>query len=144
MSEMESAAAGSVPSPRLLVVGCGAIGSVVAANLANLGANLTILSRNEAIADAINARGVIVQGDSPLGRVDASVVTTLEGNERPFDAILLAVQPPQVEDAARRVVGHLAHDGVLVCLQNGLCELRLTEIAGPERVVGAIVSWGAS
>jgi 2-dehydropantoate 2-reductase len=32
----------------------------------------------------------------------------------------------------------------MVVFQNGLCEARIARIAGPERVIGAIVAWGAS
>src|SRR5262249_25023574 len=61
-----------------------------------------------------------------------------------FDAIVLAVQPPSVGDATRTALSALAADGVLVCLQNGLCEARVAAIAEPDQVLGAIVAWGAS
>ena len=38
----------------------------------------------------------------------------------------------------------IAENGAVVCLQNGLCELRLADIAGGSRVLGAIVAWGAT
>jgi 2-dehydropantoate 2-reductase len=58
--------------------------------------------------------------------------------------VLLATQPPQVEEAARSALPVLARDGVMVCFQNGLCEARIADIAGADRVVGGIVAWGAS
>ncbi len=137
------------PSPpaaplRLLVVGGGGIGGVVAAHLFRLGANVTLLTRNELTADAINQGGLVVRGDGPLGRVTASATTSLPSDTAPFDFIILATQPPEVESAARAVVRHLAENGAFVCLQNGLCELRLADIAGGSRVLGAIVAWGAT
>ena len=57
---------------------------------------------------------------------------------------MLATQPPQVEEAARTALPPLADDGAMVVLQNGLCEERIARIAGAERVIGAIVAWGAS
>jgi 2-dehydropantoate 2-reductase len=57
---------------------------------------------------------------------------------------MLATQPPQVEEAARAAMPALADDGRMVCFQNGLCEERVAAIAGSERVVGAVVAWGAS
>jgi 2-dehydropantoate 2-reductase len=56
----------------------------------------------------------------------------------------LATQPPNVEDAALTALRHLAGDARVVVLQNGLCEERVASIVGPERVIGAIVAWGAS
>jgi 2-dehydropantoate 2-reductase len=32
----------------------------------------------------------------------------------------------------------------MVCLQNGLCEARIAKIVGEERVIGAVVGWGAA
>jgi 2-dehydropantoate 2-reductase len=62
----------------------------------------------------------------------------------PYDYVLIATQPPQVEDAARQALPLLADTGCMVCFQNGLCEVRVAAIAGAERVIGAIVAWGAS
>ena len=61
-----------------------------------------------------------------------------------YDFILLATQPPQVEQAAVRAVDHLNPTGVMVVFQNGLCEERLAPHLGAERVIGAVVAWGAS
>src|SRR5207248_424557 len=63
---------------------------------------------------------------------------------RGFDFVLLATQPPQVELAARTAMPALSDDGVMVCFQNGLCEERIAKMVGRERVIGAIVAWGAS
>lgn len=64
--------------------------------------------------------------------------------EGPFDVVLLATQPPQVEAAARAAIPSLAKDGLIVCLQNGLVEGRIAALAGASRTLGAIVAWGAT
>ena len=132
------------PRPRLLVVGCGGIGGVVAAHLFEQGHDVTALTTNAIIADAINAGGFRLRGDGSPGVVRGRAVTALPKNTPPFDYILLATQPPQVEDAARGVLAHLSFSGAMVCFQNGLCEERIAAIAGPDRTLGAIVAWGAS
>jgi len=129
---------------RHLVVGCGGIGGVLAGHLLDLGEDVTILSKNEVIAEAVNRSGLHLVGEGALGRVPARAVTHLAPDTAAFDTIFLATQPPAVEEAARSVVGRLAPDGALVCLPNGLCEPRLAAIAGSERVIGAVVTWGAS
>ena len=132
--------------PRFLVVGCGAIGGVLTACLAETGHDVTATTTNDRIHAAVDARGLQIVGDGAARNVRARVVLgagALGGGER-FDAILLATQPPQVEEAARSVLPLLADDGVMVCLQNGLCEERVAAIAGGERVVGAVVAWGAT
>lgn len=130
--------------PRLLVVGCGGIGGVVAAHLLEQGHDVTALTTNAQIADAVNMHGFHVRGESSPGTVQGRVVRELRAKDAPFDYVLLATQPPQVEDAARGVLAHLAPEGAMVCFQNGLCEERIARIAGPERTLGAIIAWGAS
>jgi 2-dehydropantoate 2-reductase len=132
------------PYPRLLVVGCGGIGGIVAAHLFEQGHDVTALTTNPLIADAINERGFRVRGDGSPGTVRGRAVRELPSGAAPFDFVLLCTQPPQVEEAARNVLPLLAPQGRMVCFQNGLCEERVAVIAGPERTLGAIVAWGAS
>jgi 2-dehydropantoate 2-reductase len=137
-------AAPAPASPRLLVVGCGGIGGIVAAHLVEQGHDVTALTTNALIAAAVNEHGFRVRGDGSPGTVRGRAVRELPPGGAPFDFILLATQPPQVEDAARQTLPALAPRGAMVCFQNGLCEERVSAIAGPDRTLGAIVAWGAS
>lgn len=128
---------------RLLVVGLGAIGGIITAGLADMGADVTALTTNEGIRAAVMDRGLQVVGEGPRRSVRARVVSALPEGER-FDYVILATQPPQVEEAARSALPALAEDGAMICLQNGLCEERLAKIAGHDRVIGAVVGWGAT
>lgn len=130
---------------RVLVVGCGAIGGVVAGHLLEVGHDVSLLTTNPAIARALRERGVRVTGDEPPAPSRASAVyESLDERAGRFDYVLLATQPPQVEAAARSALDALADDGRMVCFQNGLSEERVAKLAGAERVVGAVVAWGAS
>jgi 2-dehydropantoate 2-reductase len=131
-------------APRILVVGCGGIGGIVAASLLEQEHDVTPLTKNAAIAEAIATHGFRTRGEQSVGTVRGRAVTELGPSTAPFDYILLATQPPQVEEAARQTLAHLAPGGAMVCFQNGLCEARVAAIAGKDRVIGAIVSWGAS
>lgn len=140
-------AASEARTPRVLVVGCGGIGGIVSATLGEdvgVGVELVALTTNPTIAGAVAEHGFRVRGAEGHSAVRARVVTQLAADEPPFDWVLLATQPPQVEEAARRALPYLAASGAMVCFQNGLCEARVTRIAGPERVIGAVVAWGAS
>ncbi|MCK6589099.1 MAG: 2-dehydropantoate 2-reductase [Polyangiaceae bacterium] len=130
--------------PRMLVVGCGGIGGIVAAHLLEQRHDVTALTTNPHIADAINESGFRVRGDNGPGTVKGRAVRELDPKSPPFDYIFLATQPPQVEEAARGVVSQLSPSGSMVVLQNGLCEPRIAKIAGENRVIGAVVAWGAS
>ncbi len=130
--------------PRVLVMGLGGIGGVVSATLLEQGYDVVAVSTNAAIRETIEKSGFWISGDGETrivpGRAHAE--PPLDGPG--FDYVLLATQPPQVEVAAKTAVGALAENGVMVCFQNGLCEERVAQIVGKDRVVGAIVAWGAS
>jgi 2-dehydropantoate 2-reductase len=130
---------------RVAVVGFGAIGGVISAHLLELGVELTAVTTNPKIAEAVRAHGVRVRGDAaPRPLEPTRVVAHLGESDGRFDYVLMTTQPPQVEAAAREAAPFLAENGRLVCFQNGLCEDRLAAIVGPERVIGAVVAWGAS
>ena len=131
-------------NPRCLLMGCGGIGGILAAKLIQAGRDLTLVTHNPAIADAINSQGLVVEDEGQQDVVAARAAPTLPSSADPFDFIFLAMQPPQVEDAARSALPFLAPNGAMVCLQNGLCEQRVAAIAGPQDTLGAIVAWGGS
>lgn len=133
---------------RILVVGCGGIGGITAGCMtetwAGLGVEVVGYSTNHDIARAINRHGYRLTGAEAVRSVQGQCLTELGDEVEPFDFVILAVQPPQVEDAVRSVLPWLRPDGAIVCLQNGLCEDRVARIAGNDRVLGAVVAWGAS
>lgn len=127
---------------RFLVMGCGAVGGIVASHLLESGQDVTSYSSNAGIADAVDARGFQLRGDGPARSVAGRIAREVPAG--PFDVVVLATQPTHVEDAARLALPSLAPDGVMLCLQNGLCEERVARIAGDVRTVGAVVAWGAA
>jgi 2-dehydropantoate 2-reductase len=129
------------PQPRILVMGAGGIGGIVAATLTEVGAAVTAVSTNAEIRAAVDTAGYRVVDEGEERVVRGWISPAPEGT---YDLCILATQPPNVEDAARTALPHLAEDGTMVVLQNGLCEERIAAIAGEQRVIGAIVAWGAS
>ena len=129
------------PQPRILVMGAGSLGGIVAATLTEIGSAVTAVSTNPEIRAAVDTSGYRIVDDGEERMVRGWVSPAPEGK---YDLCILATQPPNVEDAARTALPHLAEDAQVVVLQNGLCEERIAAIAGADRVIGAIVAWGAS
>ena len=83
-------------------MGCGGIGGIVSAHLSQMGEDVTAVTTNREIHDAIVARGFQLRGDGGPRTVRGRVELTVPDEK--FDFVLLATQPPQVEDADRKSV----------------------------------------
>jgi len=129
---------------RLLLMGCGSVGGVMAGALLRAGYEVTIVTHNDEIAQAINANGLRLT--TPEGRwtVPTTAHTHLDEVAGPFDVVYLAMKATEVEQAARDVADYLSPEGYVVTLQNGVVEDRGGAILDREQVVGALVGWGAT
>ncbi|ACY18810.1 2-dehydropantoate 2-reductase [Haliangium ochraceum DSM 14365] len=124
-------------------MGCGGIGGTIAGHLSEIGIDVTAVTTNERIAQSVRERGFCLRDDGEPRSVNGRIELRIPKDTR-YDYVILATQPPSVEEAARTAAPHLADDGNMVVCQNGLCEARVAAIAGEERVIGAIIAWGAS
>lgn len=122
-------------------MGAGGIGGIVAAMLTEVGWAVTAVSTNERIRAAVDRAGYRITEEGEERTIRGWVSPAPEGR---YDLCILATQPPNVEAAAATALPHLADDARVVVLQNGLCEERVAAVVGEERVIGAIVAWGAS
>ncbi len=133
--------------PRILVMGAGGIGGIVTATLADAGHDVVAVSTNPEIRRAVERGGMRVREGGEELVVAAKVVAEpgeAVAETGVVDYAILATQPPTVEEATRSLLPYLGPQSAVVVLQNGLCEERVAAIAGKDRVIGAIVAWGAS
>jgi 2-dehydropantoate 2-reductase len=128
---------------RILVMGAGGIGGTVTGHLVEMGAEVVASTTNERIYGAVREGGFRLAGDGDQRTVEGEITLGVPA-DRQFDMVLLATQPPQVEEAARMARPQLAEGGRMMCFQNGLCEQRIGRIIGDDNVIGGIVAWGAS
>jgi 2-dehydropantoate 2-reductase len=63
--------------------------------------------------------------------------------EGTFRTVLLCVKAHHTTEAILDVAPHLAEDGAVVSIQNGLNELDILQHVGEERTIGAFVNFGA-
>jgi 2-dehydropantoate 2-reductase len=129
---------------RLLLMGCGGVGGVIASGLLRAGHNITIITHNAKICQAINTHGLRITTPDGEHTIPTTAYTYLEEIEGPFDAVYLAMKGTDVEQAVRDVESYLVPEGYVVTFQNGVVEDRVSAILGRERVVGALVGWGAT
>jgi 2-dehydropantoate 2-reductase len=128
----------------ILVAGAGAIGSVVGGLLAAAGWPVTLLGRR-AHLDAVRARGLAIDGLFGTHRVQGLACATDPSALRgPYAAVFLTVKAWDTAPVAAAVASHLAPNGFLVSLQNGLGNVEAAARAvGADRVLGGRVIFGA-
>lgn len=127
---------------KILVWGAGAVGGTIGAYLVRAGHDVTFVDRAADHVAAMNAAGLSITGpvDTFTVQARAFLPETISGL---FDAILLCVKAQDTQQAAVQLQPHLAPDGYVVSVQNGLNELTISDIIGRERTVGAFVNFGA-
>jgi 2-dehydropantoate 2-reductase len=130
--------------PRLLLMGCGAVGGVLAGGLLRAGQKLALVTHNQEIAAAIRTDGLRVTTPEGAWVVPAMAYASMEELEGTFDVACLTMKATGVEQAARAVTGRLSPKGYVITFQNGVVEDRVAGILGREGVVGALVGWGAT
>ncbi|GBD27143.1 hypothetical protein HRbin30_02487 [bacterium HR30] len=129
---------------RIALLGCGGVGGTLAGHLALSEAEFAVVTHNPEIEQRLRAHGLVLREGRHLLRQRVRAVVSLDELEGQFDLIFLAMQPPQLEEAVIQARSRLRPGGAFVVFQNGLCEQRVAALVGAERVIGAIVAWGAS
>jgi 2-dehydropantoate 2-reductase len=127
---------------RILVWGAGAIGGSMAAHLVRAGHDVSVVDNVPEHVTAINDAGLHITGPIAefTARMPAFMPSTLTGQ---WDTIMLATKAHHTEAATRALLPHLADNGCVISVQNGLNELAIADIVGAERTVGSFVNFGA-
>jgi 2-dehydropantoate 2-reductase len=128
---------------RYVVLGCGAVGGTVAAGLVRDGHEVLVCDADPAVVEAIGARGLRIEGPVENFTVTLPAVTPSDLPDRLDCPVLVAVKAHHTAAAAALLAGRLAGDGFAVSLQNGLTTPVLAAAVGPERIVEAVVNFGA-
>jgi 2-dehydropantoate 2-reductase len=127
---------------KLTIVGAGAIGGVTGAYLIKAGHDVTFVDLVDEHVDAINQRGLTIEGIRGEFTVPARALQPRDLRDS-LDVAILAVKAFHTESATRQILPYLADDGYVVSLQNGLNEETIAGIVGTERTVGAHINWSA-
>ena len=128
---------------RYLVLGCGAIGGTVAAGLARDGHDVLVSDADPAVVSAVNSPGPAICGPVEQFTAYLRAVAPAELPRRLDGPVLLAVKAHQHRGCGGPLAGRLRGDGFVCPLQNGLQRGRARRAIGQDRVVGALVNFGA-
>jgi 2-dehydropantoate 2-reductase len=129
-------------SAPILIWGAGAIGGTIGAALVRAGEDVLFVERAADHVTAMNAGGLRITGPVEDYRtpVNAVVPEELRGT---FGRTLLCVKAHDTAEATRSLKPHLAADGYVASVQNGLNERVIAGIVGADRTIGCFVNFGA-
>jgi len=130
---------------KIAVLGCGAIGSSVSADLTQAGYDITVIDQWPAQVEALKATGLHVQmadGDVKVP-IQAHHLCELASANLEFDIVLLAVKSYDHRWMAEFIKPYLKRDGVLVGVMNGMNDDSIASIVGRDRTVGCCIELSA-
>jgi len=129
-------------SDRILVIGIGPIGGIIGGRLARAGHDITFVDIDKEHVAAIRANGL--QIDVPDGPFNVKIKTAhpheIDGQ---FNVGCIAVRSNYTAAALQTVLPHLAANGLLVSMQNGINPPILQEKVGADRAVGMAIRMGS-
>src|SRR5215475_4312658 len=130
-------------STRMIVIGTGPTGGIIGGRLARAGNDITFVDVDKEHVDAIRRGGLQVDvPDGPFNvRIPIVFPNEIEGK---FDTAFIAVRSNYTPDALTTVIPHLADDGLLVSLQNGINPPLLEAKVGADRTIGVAIRMGSS
>lgn len=127
---------------RFLIWGAGAIGGTLGAYLARAGHDVTVVDNVSDHVAVVQRGGLRITG--PIAeftqRVPAFTPQAIRGE---WEYVVLATKAHHTESAVRALRPHVSQHGCVISAQNGLNELAIADVIGPERTVGAFVNFGA-
>jgi len=130
---------------KIAVLGAGAIGSSVGADLTEAGEEVVLVDQWPAHVEVMKAKGLrVVMPDNDL-RVNVRAQHLCDlATERPvFDVVFLATKSYDTAWMSHLIAPYLADNGIFVGLQNGMNEETIIPIVGRDRTVASVVELSA-
>jgi 2-dehydropantoate 2-reductase len=126
---------------RIAVLGSGANGSSIGADLTRAGLDVTLIEQWPEHVEAMRENGVRIEmpGETvtvPVRAVNLCEVATFT---RQFDIVLMLMKAYDSAWAGRLIEPYLKEDGILVGVQNGMTTDTVADIVGRGRTVGAVI-----
>jgi 2-dehydropantoate 2-reductase len=127
---------------RIAVVGTGANGAAIAADMTNAGFDVTCIEQWPAHVEAIRANGVTVrspQGDEVVTKLNIHHLCEVAEITKPFDLVYVVTKAYDARWHCELIKPLLAPDGLAVGLQNGMTLDDMAEVFGAERTFASAI-----
>lgn len=128
-------------SKKIAVLGTGANGASIAADLTNAGLDVVLIDQWPEHVQAMRKHGVRIE--MPKETVQTAVrayhlcdVCTFDEK---FDVVLLLMKAYDTRWACQLIEPYLQPDGLLAGVQNGMTVDAIADVVGPERTIGCVI-----
>jgi 2-dehydropantoate 2-reductase len=130
----------------IAILGVGANGSCIAADLIEAGHDVTLIDPWPAHVEAMRVDGLrieLVEGQDLHVPARAYHITDVCTFDDQFDIVLMAMKAYDTTWACHFIEPYLSPTGILVGVQNGMMAETIAGIVGPSRTVGCVVELGS-
>lgn len=131
---------------RIAIIGTGAVGASVAADLIRAGLDVTVIDQWPAHVEAMRASGLTVHlpSETQVTEVDARHLCQVAELRQRYDVVFTAVKTYDTRWAVELMRTLVHDDGVVVGLQNGMTIDAVADIVGPHRTIGCVLGIAAN
>jgi 2-dehydropantoate 2-reductase len=126
---------------RVAVVGSGANGSSIGADLHAAGVDVTLIEQWPAHVERIREAGLTIRMPDRELHVRPRILHLCQVAElrEHFDVVLLLVKAYDARWAAELIRPYLAEDGLLAAVQNGMTTRTVSTVVGADRTIGTVI-----
>lgn len=132
--------------PRIAVLGAGANGASIGADLIRAGLDVTLVEQWPAHVERMRADGLTIETPEATIEVRPHVIHLAEVAElkHDFDVVLMLMKAYDSRWAAQLIEPHLAADGLMAGVQNGMTARIVEDVVGPHRTIAAVIECSAT
>lgn len=126
---------------RIAVLGTGANGASIAADLVRAGHDVTLIEQWPEHVEAMRARGLTVRmpQETQVTPVTVKHLCEVATFTEKFDVVLMLLKAYDSRWGAELIKPHLAADGLMIGVQNGMSTDDIAQIVGEERTIGCVI-----
>src|SRR4051794_27457553 len=128
-------------SPRIAVLGAGANGASIGADLTRAGHDVTLVEQWPAHVEAMRADGlrIVMPAEETLTEVRAHHLCDVATFRAQFDVVFVVMKAYDTRWACQLMEPYVKPDGLVVGVQNGMTADVIAEVVGPHRALGAVI-----
>jgi 2-dehydropantoate 2-reductase len=126
---------------KIAILGSGANGASIGADLTEAGLDVTLIDQWPAHVEAMRERGVRIEMPERTleTAVDARHLCEVAELREPFDLVLVLVKAYDTRWACELIKPWVADRGLVAGVQNGMTQQTIADVVGPERAIGCVI-----